>query len=32
VPMAGRVAGCIDCHSAAPGDDFVFLHNRYGRQ
>jgi hypothetical protein len=32
VPLAGRVQGCIDCHADAPGDDFVFSHNRYGRQ
>jgi hypothetical protein len=24
VQMAGRVVGCIDCHTAAPGDDYVF--------
>jgi hypothetical protein len=32
--LAGRVAkgqpkGCIACHKAAPGGDFVFNHNRY---
>lgn len=27
--MAGRVAGCIGCHEAAPGGDFVYLHNRF---
>jgi len=32
--LAGRVAnggakGCIACHSAAPGGDFVFKHDRY---
>ena len=32
VPLAGRVQGCIDCHADAPGDDFVFSHDRYGRQ
>lgn len=32
VPLAGRVAGCIGCHTGAPGEDFVFLHNRYGNQ
>jgi hypothetical protein len=29
--MAGRVPGCIECHENAPGGDFVFLHERYGR-
>ena len=34
VPLAGRVAkgmstGCIACHSAAPGGDYVFIHDRY---
>lgn len=29
VPMAGRVAGCITCHTDAPGLDFVFTHDRY---
>ncbi len=24
MPMAGRVLGCIDCHSAAPGGDYVY--------
>lgn len=28
--MAGRVTGCIDCHADADGDDFVFMHDRYG--
>ena len=32
--LAGRVAkgsdkACIACHSAAPGDDFVYIHDRY---
>ncbi len=32
--LAGRVAkgaptGCIACHKAAPGGDFIFNHNRY---
>ncbi|MGW8368195.1 MAG: cytochrome P460 family protein [Gammaproteobacteria bacterium] len=27
--MAGRVQGCIQCHSDADGDDYVFMHNRY---
>lgn len=32
--LAGRVAknpedGCIGCHQFAPGDDFVFLHDRF---
>ncbi|MCV6609837.1 MAG: cytochrome P460 family protein [Amphritea sp.] len=34
VPLAGRVAkgmatGCIACHRAAGGDDFIFNHDRY---
>ena len=34
IKLAGRVAkgmpkGCIACHTAAPGGDFVFNHNRY---
>jgi len=34
ISLAGRVAkgaptGCIACHKAAPGDDFVYNHNRY---
>lgn len=34
VALAGRVAknpedGCIGCHRFAPGDDFVFLHDRF---
>lgn len=34
VALAGRVAknpedGCIACHRLAPGDDFVFLHDRF---
>ncbi len=34
VPLAGRIAkgmttGCIACHTAAPGGDFVFNHDRY---
>lgn len=34
VKLAGRVAkgmptGCIACHQAAPGGDFVFNHDRY---
>lgn len=34
VPLAGKVAkgapaGCIACHSAAPGGDLVFNHDRY---
>jgi len=29
VPLAGRVSGCIACHGAAPGGDFVYSHNRY---
>lgn len=34
VPLAGRVAkgmdqGCIACHSAAPGGDMVFGHDRF---
>ncbi len=34
MPLAGRVAkgapqGCISCHTAAPGGDMVFNHNRY---
>jgi len=33
MPLAGRVAkgtnqGCIACHQAAPGQDYVFNHNR----
>lgn len=27
--MAGRVQGCIDCHSEASGGDLVFLHDRF---
>jgi hypothetical protein len=32
--LAGRVAkgkkgGCIACHSAAPGGDYVYIHDRY---
>ena len=32
--LAGRVAknpedGCIGCHQFAPGDDFVFMHDRF---
>ena len=32
--LAGRVAkgkkgGCIACHSSAPGDDYVYIHDRY---
>jgi len=32
--LAGMVAkgapvGCIACHKAAPGEDFVFIHNRF---
>jgi len=35
--LAGRVAkgapkGCIACHRAAPGGDFVFNHDRYARR
>ena len=34
VELAGRVAkgattGCISCHKAAPGGDFIFNHDRY---
>jgi hypothetical protein len=34
VPLTGRIAkgmnsGCIACHTAAPGDDMVFLNDRY---
>lgn len=29
MPMAGQVPGCIDCHSDAEGEDFVFLHDRF---
>ena len=34
VPLAGRIAkgmstGCIACHTAAPGGDYVFNHDRY---
>lgn len=34
--LAGRVAkgsdkACIACHSAAPGDDYVYIHDRYAR-
>lgn len=34
VPLAGRISrnpedGCIACHQFAPGDDFVFLHDRF---
>lgn len=34
MPLAGRVAkgmdaGCIACHSTAPGEDLVFNHDRY---
>jgi len=34
IPLAGRVAkgmstGCIACHSAAPGGDYVFIHDKY---
>lgn len=34
MPLAGRVAkgaptGCISCHKAAPGGDFIFNHDRY---
>lgn len=34
IPMAGRVAkgmstGCIACHSAAPGGDYVYIHDKY---
>ena len=35
MPLAGRVAkadppaGCIACHSAAPGGDMVFTHDRF---
>lgn len=32
VPLAGRVMGCITCHEAAPGGDFVYSHNRYGAE
>ena len=36
IPLAGRVAkgmdqGCIACHKAAPGGDYVFNHDRYAR-
>jgi len=32
--LAGRVAkgaptGCIACHKAAPGGDYIFNHDRY---
>lgn len=35
MPLAGRVAkgaeqGCIACHQAAAGDDYVFSHDRFG--
>ena len=34
--LAGRVAkgadkGCIACHGSAPGDDYVFTHDRFGK-
>ena len=34
--LAGRVAkgsdkACIACHAAAPGDDYVYIHDRYAR-
>jgi len=34
--LAGRVAkgsdkACIACHSAAPGDDYVYIHDRYAQ-
>ena len=34
--MAGRISpnetdGCKACHRAAPGDDFVFLHDKYAK-
>lgn len=36
VPLAGRVAkgmaeGCIACHEAAPGGDYVYNHDRYAK-
>ena len=36
IAMAGRVAkgapkGCIACHTAAPGHDFVYNHDRFAR-
>lgn len=31
VPLAGRVAGCIGCHSSAGGDDMVFSNDRYAQ-
>ncbi len=36
IPLAGRVAkgmdqGCIACHKAAPGGDYVFNHDRYAQ-
>jgi hypothetical protein len=30
-PLAGRVAGCINCHSAASGGDLVFNNDRYAQ-
>lgn len=30
-PLAGRVAGCIECHADAPGKDYVFNHDRFSR-
>ncbi|MFP3943471.1 MAG: cytochrome P460 family protein [Alphaproteobacteria bacterium] len=26
--LAGRVASCIQCHQAAPGEDYVYTHDR----
>lgn len=36
VPLAGKIGkgmntGCIACHSAAPGGDYVFIHDRYAK-
>lgn len=29
LPAAEQNSGCANCHSVAPGADFVFSHNRY---
>lgn len=29
VPLVGQAPGCISCHNNAPGNDMVFLNNRY---